>query len=117
MGWAGSKASSMDRIWLVVFRIIFFNPFLRCSSPLDTYQAVKGGAHNLRCHAMREAIELLTQCFVLVQGQTVSIMGSVKGIKQAGLKYQRYADMPTCLAFLVILWTVYLEIKIVLTWL
>ena len=31
----------------------------------------------------REAIELLTQCFVLVQGQTVSIMGSVKGIKQA----------------------------------
>eukprot|EP00438_Fugacium_kawagutii_P024686 Skav235526 [mRNA] locus=scaffold3067:20442:25465:+ [translate_table: standard] len=29
------------------------------------------------------AIELLTQCFVLVQGQTVSIMGSVKGIKQA----------------------------------
>lgn len=30
-----------------------------------------------------KAIELLTQCFVLVQGQTVSIMGSVKGIKQA----------------------------------
>ncbi|CAE7681560.1 KRR1 [Symbiodinium sp. CCMP2592] len=29
-----------------------------------------------------KAIELLTQCFVLVQGQTVSIMGSVKGIKQ-----------------------------------
>ena len=56
--------------------------------------------------AMREAIELLTQCFVLVQGQTVSIMGSVKGIKQAGLKYQRHADMPTCLAFFVILWTV-----------
>lgn len=29
-----------------------------------------------------KAIELLTQCFVLVQGQTVSIMGSIKGIKQ-----------------------------------
>jgi len=29
-----------------------------------------------------KAIELLTQCFVLVQGQTVCIMGSVKGIKQ-----------------------------------
>merc|ERR1719263_379061 len=29
-----------------------------------------------------KAIELLTGCFVLVQGQTVSITGSVKGIKQ-----------------------------------
>merc|ERR1711879_830963 len=29
-----------------------------------------------------KAIELLTNCFVLVQGQTVSIMGSIKGIKQ-----------------------------------
>merc|ERR1719343_802933 len=29
-----------------------------------------------------KAIELLTQCHVLVQGQTVSIMGSIKGIKQ-----------------------------------
>jgi ribosomal RNA assembly protein len=29
-----------------------------------------------------KAIELLTQCCVLVQGQTVSVMGSIKGIKQ-----------------------------------
>merc|ERR1719343_1128638 len=29
-----------------------------------------------------KAIELLTQCHVLVQGQTVSIMGTIKGIKQ-----------------------------------
>merc|ERR1719343_751671 len=29
-----------------------------------------------------KAIELLTNCFVLVQGQTVSIMGTIKGIKQ-----------------------------------
>merc|ERR1719263_436553 len=29
-----------------------------------------------------KAIELLTQCFVLVQGQTVSVMGTIKGIKQ-----------------------------------
>merc|ERR1712136_352817 len=28
------------------------------------------------------AIELLSQCCVLVQGQTVSVMGSIKGIKQ-----------------------------------
>merc|ERR1719262_993501 len=29
-----------------------------------------------------KALELLTNCFVLVQGQTVCIMGSIKGIKQ-----------------------------------
>mmetsp|Transcript_97246 Transcript_97246/g.275138 ORF Transcript_97246/g.275138 Transcript_97246/m.275138 type:complete len:374 (-) Transcript_97246:42-1163(-) len=29
-----------------------------------------------------KAIELLTQCHVLVQGQTVSVMGTIKGIKQ-----------------------------------
>merc|ERR1712151_1351267 len=29
-----------------------------------------------------KAIELLTNCFVLVQGQTVCIMGTIKGIKQ-----------------------------------
>jgi len=29
-----------------------------------------------------KAIELLTNCFVLVQGQTVSMMGTIKGIKQ-----------------------------------
>jgi len=29
-----------------------------------------------------KAIELLTQCHVLVQGQTVSVMGTVKGLKQ-----------------------------------
>lgn len=29
-----------------------------------------------------KAIELLTNCFVLVQGRTVSIMGTIKGIKQ-----------------------------------
>lgn len=30
-----------------------------------------------------KAIELLTQCFVMVQGQTVSIMGSIGGLKKA----------------------------------
>merc|ERR1719263_1442374 len=29
-----------------------------------------------------KAIELLTQCYVLVQGQTVSVMGTIKGMKQ-----------------------------------
>jgi hypothetical protein len=49
----------------------------------------------------------------LVQGQTVSIMGSVKGIKQAGLKYQRHADMLGIFRDIVDS----LEIKIVLKWL
>merc|ERR1719343_1491521 len=30
-----------------------------------------------------KAIELLTNCFVLVQGQTVSVMGQVKGLRAA----------------------------------
>lgn len=29
-----------------------------------------------------QAIELLTQCYVLVQGNTVSVMGPYKGLKE-----------------------------------
>lgn len=31
---------------------------------------------------MEQAIELLTQCYVLVQGSTVSVMGPYKGLKE-----------------------------------
>ena len=31
---------------------------------------------------MVQAIELLTQCYVLVQGSTVSVMGPYKGLKE-----------------------------------
>jgi ribosomal RNA assembly protein len=36
----------------------------------------------LRADAARQAIELLTQCYVLVQGSTVAVMGPYKGLKE-----------------------------------
>lgn len=35
------------------------------------------------CTKYFQAIELLTQCYVLVQGSTVSAMGPYKGLKEA----------------------------------
>ncbi len=34
------------------------------------------------CHTADQAIELLTECYVLVQGNTVSAMGTYKSLKE-----------------------------------
>jgi len=39
-------------------------------------------AHPLFRSVPMQAIELLTDCYMLVQGNTVSVMGPYKGLKQ-----------------------------------
>ena len=41
-----------------------------------------GSHHGTTALTARQAIELLTQCYVLVQGSTVSVMGPYKSLKE-----------------------------------